>query len=205
MNVEASINPSPSSISHPPKSSTTTMIMVPMDSDTGCAALMRIVMAIMPRRNSLLMKLKRFAIFSSAMNALTMRSPPSVSSICAMISDSPACTLDDWFFRRLVTLPITHAAGGATMSTKSVSCQLVAKSVMKQMMMAIGCCIKVLMADVTEFSTICMSVLILTMMSPLRSAEKKLSGKCIILLYMAMRMSLTTPVLSGVMMFCAPQ
>ena len=76
---------------------------------------------------------------------------------------------------------------------------------MKQMMMAIGCCIRVLMADVTEFSTTCTSVLILTMMSPLRSAEKKLSGRRMILLYIAMRMSLTTPVLRGIMMFCAPQ
>ena len=71
------------------------MMSVPIDSDTGCAALMRIIMPIMPLRNSLLMKLKRLAILSSAMNAFTMRSPLSVSSICAMISASPAWTLAD--------------------------------------------------------------------------------------------------------------
>ena len=100
---------------------------------------------------------------------------------------------------------MSHAAGGVTMSTKTVSCQLTVKSVTKQIMMAMGCWMRVEMADVTEFSTICMSVLMRTMMSPLRSAEKKLSGRRITLLYMSMRMSRTTPVLSGIIMFAAPQ
>ena len=139
------------------------------------------------------------------MNALTMRSPLSVSSICAIISESPACTEADWFLSRLLTVPMSHAAGGVTMRTKTVSCQLTVKSVAKQMMMAMGCCMSVEMADVTEFSTTCMSVLMRTMMSPFRSAEKKLRGSRIIFLYMSMRMSRTTPVESGIMMLAAAQ
>ena len=122
-----------------------------------------------------------------------------------MISESPAWTLADWFLRRLVTLPMSHAAGGVTMRTKTVSCQLTEKRVMKQMMMAMGCWMRVEMAEVTELSTICMSVLMRTMMSPFLSAEKKLRGRRMILLYMSMRMSRTTPVESGSMMLAAPQ
>ena len=73
------------------------------------------------------------------------------------------------------------------------------------MMMAMGCWMSVEMAEVTEFSTIWMSVLIRTMMSPFLSAEKKLRGSRITLLYISMRMSRTTPVLSGIMMLAAPQ
>ena len=100
---------------------------------------------------------------------------------------------------------MSHAAGGVTTSTKTVNCQLTVKRVTKQMMMAMGCWMRVEMAEVTEFSTIWMSVLMRTMMSPLRSAEKKLRGSRITLLYMSMRMSRTTPVLSGIMMLAAPQ
>ena len=48
---------------------------------------------------------------------------------------------------------MSHAAGGVTISTKTVNCQLTVKSVTKQMMMAMGCWMSVEMADVTEFST----------------------------------------------------
>ena len=62
------------------------MMMVPRNSDMGWAALWRMTMAFMPLRNSSLMLMKRCSIFCSAMKALMMRRPPSVSSSCASMS-----------------------------------------------------------------------------------------------------------------------
>ena len=82
----------------------------------------------------------------------------------------------DWLFSLRLTVPMIQPATGATMSTKSVSCQLTVSIVAKQTKMAMGLLMSMSIELVTEFSTALTSADIRAMMSPLRSSEKKLSG-----------------------------
>ena len=173
------------------------MTHVPRNSLMGWAELWRMTISFMAWRNSLLVFSKRSAIFFSAMNALMMRRPPSVSSSCDMMSPHCAWAADDWRFSLRLTTPMTHPARGSTTSTKSVIFQLMVNSVVKQTTRAIGLRMSMSMELVSEFSTTVTSALMRAMMSPLRSSEKKLSGRRNTLLYTCTRMSRTMPVRRG--------
>ena len=125
-------------IRYPPNHSTITMMIVPKNSDIGWAAFCLIAIALASRRYSSLMLTKRCDIFFSAMKALMIRSPPSVSSSCASMSPHLPWTAADWLFSLRLTVPIIHPAKGATRMTKSVICQLIHSMVEKHTMMAIG-------------------------------------------------------------------
>ena len=86
MNVLASMALLPENMSVPPNHSTTTIIHVPKNSLTGCAADCRMATFIAADRYSLFTRVNRSSIFFSATNALMMRSPPRVSSM--MLSPS---------------------------------------------------------------------------------------------------------------------
>ena len=175
-------------------------MMVPRNSDMGWAALWRIAMALTSFLYSSLMLIKRCNILCSAMNALMMRRPPSVSSSCASISPQRFCTVADCDFSLRLTLPIIQPASGATMITNTVSCQLTVSMVAKHTMMAMGWRISMSILLVMEFSTAPTSADIRAMMSPLRSSEKKLKGSFSTFSYTSIRISRTTPVRSGIMM-----
>ena len=68
------------------------------------------------------MSLKRLFIFSSAQNALIMRSPPSVSSTCDMVSLHRLCASIDLRLSFLPTKPMNHPKTGTKTRVKSVSC-----------------------------------------------------------------------------------
>ena len=85
----------------------------------------------MASRYSLLHLSKRASIFFSAMKALMMRRPPSVSSSWDMVSLHLLCASSDWRFSFLPTVPMIHPMTGTTSRVNTVSCQLTAISVVK--------------------------------------------------------------------------
>ena len=76
------------------------------------------------RRNSSFTLAKRWLIFSSAQNALMMRSPLSVSSTWLIVSLHSPCAFRDFALSLRPTTPITQPISGTTQRVKSVSCQL---------------------------------------------------------------------------------
>ena len=86
---------------------------------------------------------------------------------------------------------------GTNTSVNNVSCHDITRSVEKYAMMRIGFLNSMSRDDMIEFSTSATSPLIRAMMSPLRSSEKNPKGNDVILRYNWLRMSLTTPVLIG--------
>ena len=138
INVGASIRLEALRIRYPPNHNTTTMMIVPKNSDMGWAALWRIAIEHTSLRYASLILTKRFIILCSAINALIIRRPPSVSSSCASISPQRPCTVADCDFNLRLTLPITHPASGATTITNTVNCQLTVSIVAKHTKMAIG-------------------------------------------------------------------
>ena len=142
---------------------------------------------------------KRSVIFFSAMKALMIRSPPSVSSSCDSMLPHSLCAVVPCALRRLLTCPIIMPAIGATTMTNRVSCQLTNIMVAKHIMIAIGWRISMSIELVREVSTCPTSELMRAMMSPLRSEEKKANGSDSTLRYSSIRMSFTMPVRSGSM------
>ena len=176
------------------------MMMVPRNSDMGCAALWRIAIALTSFLYSSLILIKRCNILCSAMNALMMRRPPSVSSSWANMSPQRFCTVADCDFNLRLTLPMIQPASGATTMTNTVNCQLTVSMVAKHTIMAIGWRISMSILLVMEFSTAPTSADIRAIISPFRSSEKKLSGSFSTFSYTSIRMSRTTPVRNGIMM-----
>ena len=131
------------------------------------------------------------------MKALIIRRPPKVSSNWDMMSPHCPWATTDWLFNLRLTDPITQPAKGRMTSTNNVSCQLTVNSVIKQTTKAIGLRINISSELVSEFSTTDTSALILAMISPLRSSEKKLNGNLNTLLYTSIRISRTIPVRRG--------
>ena len=78
-------------------------------------------------------------------------------------------------------------------------------SVVKYMMMRIGFLISISIELVIEVSISVTSPLIRAMMSPFFSSEKKASGRLTTFLYTFTRISLTTPVRSGIIMAAEPK
>ena len=111
-----------SSTSMPPTQSTMMMSTVPRNSLIGCAICWRMFTRCTASRYSLLMFEKRVFILSSAQNAFTMRSPPSVSSTCDIVSLQSDCALIDFFLSFLPTQPMNHPKIGTKTMVKSVSC-----------------------------------------------------------------------------------
>ena len=76
----------------------------------------------MESRYSELMPSNRLFILSSAQNALMMRSPPSVSSTCDIVSLHSDCAAIDLRLSFLPTYPINQPKMGTNTRVKSVSC-----------------------------------------------------------------------------------
>ena len=174
--MEASMGEELLRMSAPPNHSTITMTHVPRNSLMGWAEVWRITIWFIAVRKSLLILIKRCSILLSAMKALMMRKPPSVSSSCDMISPHCDCATTDWLLSFLLITPITQPARGSTTITNSVSCQLTLKRVMKHTTRVMGLRISMSIELVMEPSTAETSALMRAMMSPLRSSEKKLNG-----------------------------
>ena len=125
MNAGAEIGDFSPRMSVPPNHSTITITHVPRNSLTGCAIAWRMVTRMVALRSSLLTLRKRADIFFSARKALTMRRPPSVSSICDIVSLSFACASSDFCLSLRPTSPIIHPRTGNTVTVNSVSSQLI--------------------------------------------------------------------------------
>ena len=125
---------------------------------------------------------KRFFTFSSALNALMMRSPLMVSSMLLMMVPSWFCCSSDTRLRYLPTRPMIKPATGSKMNTKSVSCQLTKSIIARHTTIMMGF-LNIMSSDIiTEFSTSVTSPLMRAITSPLRSLEKKPMGSDTILL-----------------------
>ena len=185
-------------INVPPNHSTATIRMVPKNSLIGCAIAWRIATLFVASRSSLLHLVKRLIILSSAIKALMMRKPPSVSSNCDIVSLHFACASSDWRFSFLPTTPINQPIPGNTIIVKRVNCQLTVTNVTKYIIIRIGLFINISKELVMEFSTSPTSPLIRAMISPFLSSEKKDIGRRITLAYTIIRISRTTPVRNGI-------
>ena len=115
----------------PPNQRTTIIIIDPRNSLTGCASACRIATLDVVRLSSLLVCRNLSFILSSAMNALMILSPPSVSSSWDMVSLHFACASRDSLLSCLPIALMAHAIRGTTRSVNRVSCQLVKSSVAK--------------------------------------------------------------------------
>ena len=126
-----------------------------------------------------------------------MRKPPKVSSTWLIVSLQRACAVMLLCFNFLPTMPINDAKSGTKSRVKIVSCHEITIKVMKYISTRIGFLNSKSSEDITEESTSCTSPLILAIISPFRSSLKKLSESDVIFLYSWLRMSQTTPVLTG--------
>ena len=121
----------PPSIKAPPNHSTIMIRTVPRNSLIGWASDWRIVTLLFFLLMASVTLSNLSDIFFSAMNALMMRSPPRVSSTCAITSLQSCCTSSDFLFRFLPTTPITHIISGANRIVNAVICQLMTRRATK--------------------------------------------------------------------------
>ena len=118
-------------ISVPPNHNTMTMSIVPRNSLIGCAICWRMLTRLMVLRYRLLDSVKRVFIFFSALKALMMRRPPSVSSSCDIKSLHCPWAMSEPRFSFFPTVPITQPMMGTMAMVNKVSCQLIIISVVK--------------------------------------------------------------------------
>ena len=136
-------------------------------------------------------------IFSSAQNALMIRSPPKVSSTTLIVSLHNACALILCAFNLRPIHPMNQPIIGMIITEKSVSCQEMIIKVVKYERIKMGFLNIKSRDDMMLVSTSCTSPVMRAMISPLRSSVKKPKGRRTILLYSWLRMSRTTPVRIG--------
>ena len=160
----------------------------------GCAICWRRAILFDMFLKILLDESKRVFIFDSALNALMIRNPPSVSSICETRLPHWFCAVTDLRLRLLPTLPIMYPAIGNSINTKMVSSQLIKSIVPRYTSIMIGFLVTISSELITEFSTSFTSPVIRAIISPLRSPEKKPRGSDSILSFICLRISRTTPV-----------
>ena len=118
-------------MSVPPNQSTIIIITVPRNSLRGWARDCLVATLLEAFLSSLLTLVNLPTILSSAMNALMMRSPPSVSSSWDIVSLHLPWASRDCLLSFFPTAPMPHAITGTTRSVNRVSCQLVYMSVPK--------------------------------------------------------------------------
>ena len=138
---------------------------------------------------------------SSALNALIIRRPLNVSSICDISSPHLFCASNELFFKFLPTVPMIVPITGRTRNTKRVSSQLSAIIVIRYINIRIGFLNNISSELITEFSTSLTSPETRARISPLRSSEKKPMGSSSILSFILSLMSFTTPVRMGIVKY----
>ena len=139
----------------------------------------------------------RRSIIFSALNALTTRSPPMVSSTLESMSPHLFCAFIDFSLSFFPTDPIMNPNRGSITNTKRVSCQLITSIIPRQATIMIGYLMMEKRLAITEVCTSCTSPDMRAMMSPLRSLVKNPMGRVTILSYISRRMSRITPFCIG--------